>query len=432
MTDVTGLPATRQSKVSVRLLPACLLAMTFLPGGTAARQTSFCDVSFVRAPRAFYVEAVAGYVRQFLGGGVIARCLGTSTRIAADSVAYYEDQLRAVFIGNVRFDDSTAVLEADRAFYFLADDRLEAYGNARLQNLNTGTVLTGPNLTYFRVAPGLREEAELYASQRPTISYYSDTTQAEPYIIVANQVRMVGDDRAWSGGDVTIDRSDFRARGDSSVLNMTEERGILIGHANVEGGDSTQFQVSGRDIAFTFLDGDLNWVQSRGLADARNSEFGLVADTIEFSIEENMIHSSIAWGDSIRPRAVSRVNTIEADSLAIDSPQQVLHEIRSYGTARATSVRDSLDTEADWVAGDTVIARFDEGMEGIRILNALDAIGNAVAYYRIFDPEADLPPDLNYSRGLKISARFDDDGVDRVDVIGKADGVHLEPVRRRP
>ena len=91
-------------------------------------------------------------------------------------------------------------------------------------------------------------------------------------------------------------------------------------------------------------------------------------------------------------------------------------------------------------SADTVIARFDqteaaEGEEeggGERYLSSLSANGNALALYRVFKlleaPES--RPDINYSRGLAILALFDPTGIQRVEVTGKADGVHLEPINR--
>ncbi len=147
-----------------------------------------------------------------------------------------------------------------------------------------------------------------------------------------------------------------------------------------------------------------------------------------------MVQGGLAWGDSLRAQASSETNTITADSIAIDTPDQVLREIRAFGGARTTSVRDSLDAGADWVAGDTVIARFDSVPGGERILAGLEAQGQAHAFYRIFDPLIpDGEPDINYSRGLAIRARFNAVGIQEVVVVGEADGVHLEPVgRRRP
>jgi hypothetical protein len=45
---------------------------------------------------------------------------------------------------------------------------------------------------------------------------------------------------------------------------------------------------------------------------------------------------------------------------------------------------------------------------------------------------ADGLPDLSYSRGDRILARFADERLLRVDVTGNADGVYLEAPRRVP
>ncbi len=413
---------------------ASLIMLAIVTMATPLRgQSQACRLYFDRAPRFNHIEVRgSGFVRQFFGGGVIAHCIGTTTRMVADSIAYFEDRELVEFIGSVRFSDSSATLEADRAVYRLNSEQLEATGHARLENLRNGTVLTGPTLIYYRRVPGTRDTTELYATQRPTIHYRSgtDSVGAEPYVIVGNHVRLKGESLAWAGGTVTIDRSDFHADGDSTVLDMGGGDGIIVGHAHVRGGDSTSFALNGRDIAFRFTGNDLNWVQARGTADARSVDFGLVADTIEFSLSEQRIQSGFAWGDSTRPEAVTSVHTITADSLAFDSPGQILEEIRGFGAARASSVRDSVDTGADWISGDTVTAHFDSLPGGRRILSAIQGRGNAHAFYRIFKEDSEGPPEINYSRGLRIIARMDASGVERVDVVGKADGVHLEPIRK--
>jgi hypothetical protein len=401
-----------------------------------ARQGSDCDVQF-RADRT--ERLLFGATRRFyFGGNVVFSCRDLPRVSESDSAAWYEDRNRMDFLGNVRFEDSTVTLDADRAFYFMDDDRLEAFGNVRLVNLATGSVLIGENLTYWQAVEGVRDTAEMFARQRPTIEYLSstDTADAEPYVIVGNQIRMKGSDLAWAGGTVTIDRSDFHARGDSTELDMGLGNGVLVGNAFVSGeedADSSQsFTIAGRTIQFTFVDNDLNWMQSRGLADARSGEWRIISDTLELLFANDVVQHGFAWGDSTRASAVSALNTIKADSIAIDSPDQVLEEIRSFGTARATSVRDSVDTGADWVAGDTVIARFAEAEDGERFLASLGAEGNALALYRVFkdleSPESQ--PDINYSRGLSILASFSPTGIQRVEVTGKADGVHLAPINR--
>jgi hypothetical protein len=174
-------------------------------------------------------------------------------------------------------------------------------------------------------------------------------------------------------------------------------------------------------------------VQAQGLAEAESEEWRIVGDTMEFTVENDQIQAGMVWGDSIRPRAMSTAYTIVADSLAVDTPDQILTEMRAYGGAHATSRGDSIDEEPDWMAGDTVVARFDTTAAGVRTLVELAARGNAQAFYKIFDEEdPEGPPAFNYSRGTHIIARFTDEAVNRVDVVGPADGVYLEPQRIPP
>ena len=109
----------------------------------------------------------------------------TITSPSADSVAWYSERNKLDFIGRVRFRDSTATLDSRTATYFPRDDRLEAYGDVRLVNLETGSQLDGQALIYWRQAPGVRDTAEMLATNRPTVRYRSASdTAAEPYVIV--------------------------------------------------------------------------------------------------------------------------------------------------------------------------------------------------------------------------------------------------------
>lgn len=400
----------------------------------ASAQQEQCTVVFDSVGQFSQATFSGGAQRQRFWDGVYAHCDNQpTTRMRADSVEWYSQRGRVDLFGAVRFEDSTMTLDTDRAAYFLATERLEAYGNVRLVNRETGSVLTGPNLVYDRAVPGLRPESRMEASGRPSVEYRSAPDTVEPYVIVGNRLRMSGNDAAWVSGAVTIDRSDFHAVGDSAELQLERGDGTLVGHARVEGADSASYSVSGREIGFRFSDSRLTWVQARALAEAESAEWRLVADTLEFTLADDQIQSGLAWGDSIRPAAVSELHTITADSLAIDTPNQRLREVRAFGTARATSVRDSVDTGADWVAGDTVVAAFDTLATGERTMTSLHASGQAQAFYRIYDPVLGGDPDINYSRGMTILARFGEVGVQRVDVFGAADGVHLEPAgRRRP
>jgi lipopolysaccharide export system protein LptA len=381
-----------------------------------------------------HIDLGGGRFHQYASGGVLIRCIGQSTTIRSDSLAWYSDLNRLDFVGSVRFRDSTTALDADQARYFPGDERLEASGNVHLEDQSAGSTLTGTNLTYYRAAPGLRDTSVLVATQRPRVEYRERTRPADPpYVIYGDRVRLRGRGQAWASGQVTVDRADFSASGDSADLDIDQEMGTIVGNAEASGRDSAAYAIRGRTVAFRMTDGELRWVQAQDSAEAESAEWHAVGDTIEFSIARNRLQSGIVWGRERRPEAVSATQSIVADSLAIDAPDQVLTEIRGYGAARATTWQDSAQGDPDWLAGETLVARFDSTEAGKRILRSLVAEGGARALYHVL-AEADLavPPSLNYARGRRITVWFREAVLERVDIVEQADGLYLEPIVRRP
>ena len=427
------------------------LHLVLVAGATDAQSSTPCRAILDYADNGHQLSYGAGRVRQYASGNVRAHCDGQETSMSADSVAWMQDIDQFEMVGRAMFRDTTVTLNADRTVYFMGDERLEAYGNVRLVNLKNGTVLTGPNLTYWRRVPALRDTTELYATNRPTVDYTppQDSAGAEPYIIIGDEIRLVGEAAAWAGGNVRIDRSDFHSESDSAQLNLASHVGELFGNAAVHGGgggrgggatggeaDTAGFHLRGNEIAFSSMNSELNWVQAQDSAEAVSSDFVITADTVELSLRDGRVQGGLAWGrkggggDLPRSQIVSATNTITADSIAIDSPDQELQELRGFGSARATTAPDSLDEEADWIAGDTLVAEFEESGLQRRFLERLTAIGNATAFYRVYRPDGGDVPDINYSRGDHITALFNLAGLLQVDVIGNADGVHLESAGR--
>jgi hypothetical protein len=379
------------------------------------------------------VEVSPGIVHTYAGGGVWASCRGRPLSMRADSAAWYSERDKVDFIGRVHFRDSTATLDSRTATYFPRDERLEAFGDVRLVNLETGSQLDGQALTYWREAPGVRDTAEMLATRRPTVRYRSaGDTAAEPYVIIGQQVRLRGSDRTWAGGNVTVERSDFASSSDSAELDLRGGRGAFLGHAEVQGKGANQYTLGGRTIVFRLDGNKLSWVRSQGTADAVSKDWRLTADTIAFDIVNEQIERGTAWGDSSRPNALSARHTMRADSVALDTPDQRLEELRGYGDALATAARDSLDGQPDWVAGDSLTARFDTTAAGERILKDLEARGKARAYYRVYEADGTTLAGINYSLGKHILAAFGERGVQRVRVVGEGHGVYLEPIPRKP
>ncbi len=385
------------------------------------------------------------------GGGVLAHCVGTGTTIAADSFAHYAALGRLDLIGSVQIRDTGFALDARLARYYLRDERLEAHNNVVAVNRLTGSVLRGPNLNYWRAVPGVRDTVMMYATQRPTVEYRQqapgDSTQAEPYIIVSDRLRLKGDDRVWAGGKVTIDRSDFAARSDSMMMDQTRGFGVLVGGTpSVEGRGRTatgaatkNYTLVGVRIELALAGRDIRAIKAMRSAQATGADWILTADTIDLRIADKQLQQTFAWGDSLRPHAISTLYTIQSDSLAIDSPGEVLTESRAFGDAFSTAKRDSTTSanETDWITGDSLTIRFAQEQDSITKatrsrLRELVSRGSARALTH-HPPDtrdtvqAKLGPSINYSRGNRITVAMLRDRIERVVVAGKADGVHLEP-----
>jgi hypothetical protein len=384
------------------------------------------------------------------GGGVRAHCDGTNTTISADSFAHYSALGRLDLIGRVQIRDTGLALDSHVASYFLRDERLEAHNNVVAVNRITGSKIRGPNLTYWRAAKGIRDTVEMYATSRPTVEYRqgqtTDSLAAEPYIIVADRIRFKGDDRMWAGGKVTVDRSDFAARADSMMMDQTQGFGVLVGKPSVEGkGRATEgeagksYTLVGTRIELVLQQRDIHGVKALGHGRATGADWTLTADTIHLIIADRLLQQTFAWrggGDSSRPHAISALYTIQSDSMAIDSPGEVLSESRSFGHAFSTAKRDSTTaaSQTDWITGDSLTAHFAQEIDSATNrprsrLHIMVARGSARALTHHPDPKdtTGVGPAINYSRGDRITVAMLRDRIDHVEVAGKADGVHLEP-----
>ena len=391
------------------------------------------------------VEVRVGETNVFAGGGVLAHCQGTGSTLAADSVAWFAGLKRFDMIGQknpVHIRDTAMTLNATTAAYFLRQERLEAHKNVVAVNRNSGSVLRGPNLTYYRAVKGVRDTLETYASGRPTIDYRAAADSGEPYVIVADRVRFKGNDRMWGGGAVTIDRSDFAARGDSMQLDQGTGFGVLLGKPRVEGKGTEAYALTGTRIELGLQGRDLRLVKALGNGVATSADWRLTADTIHLHLDRKKLQQAFAWGpkDSVHARAVSSVTTIRADSLALDAPDQVLTEVRAFGHALSTLKRDSTakrDSTPDWITGDSLTARWTPeadpagaGQPKSRLHHVVSR-GSARVLTHQYN-QRDSLPSLNYSRGDMIDILLTGDKVDRVTVTGRADGVQLEPLPPAP
>jgi len=379
-----------------------------------------------------------GDTNRFAGGGVLAHCEGTGSTLSSDSVAVFGRPRRIDFIGHVVIRDTAMALDANFASYYLRDERLEARRNVVARNRRSGSVLRGPHLDYYRAARGVRDTVEMFATSRPTVEYRQESDSAgEPYIIVGDRIRFKGDDRVWAGGKVTVDRSDFASRSDSLLLDETRGLGVLVGQPRVEGKGGKNYTLVGTRIELGLEQREIRLVKALGEGKATGDDWTLTSDTIHLRVSDRKLQQAFAWvgeGSKARSHAVSSLYTIDADSIVVDTPDEVLTESRAFRNALSRAKRDSATklADIDWIAGDSLTARFVQekdstGREHSR-LQQIHARGAARALTHHFDDrDSTAAPAINYSRGQRIAVQLRGAKVENIVVAGTADGVHLEP-----
>ena len=90
-----------------------------------------------------------GSYTHYASGGVDYRC-ADGVRIVADSAVGFETNSTLNLYGSVRFEDPEVILEAGQAIYFGEARYLRATHGSQVEYKNTGTVVSGEELDYYR------------------------------------------------------------------------------------------------------------------------------------------------------------------------------------------------------------------------------------------------------------------------------------------
>ena len=425
----------RPSRVGALGALAALAALA-LPTGARAQDTRRCRVQIVSVGDTGRSVQVGGETSYYAGGGVRLKCLGQNITMASDSVVAYASG-DVEFIGRMRYRDSTVAVDADRVTYRKTAERWEARGAVVSRSLTSGSTIRGPAVDYLRRVAGVRDTFEVLATGRPHVDYFARDSageRREPYVIVADRLHALGEDRMWGGGRVTIDRSDLAARADSLRLDTgAGNDGTLIGHPVFTGLGADSFTVNGTRIDFALSGRQVRSVRAGDHAHAIKGEWDLVADTILIAVAQHKVEQMFAWGTGTRPKAVGKRYEVRGDSLAFDTPQQVLTEARAFGGAWVGGAVDSATGNRDWMQADTIVATFarrDSAGTARTALDVVRATHDARSFHEAKSDRPGRPPSLSYVRGDTITLtmrKSGEEGVERVDVHGHADGVQLEP-----
>lgn len=386
-----------------------------------------------------------GAKHTYISGGVDATCRGQGNRLLADSAEHYGDRQELILIAKVRYSDEKMRLDADRMVYRLDLEQLVATGRVRGTS-SGGARFTGPELTYLRARPGIRPIASWRAPGRPTVRLATAradavtarrqvASEADSMDVTADVVWSENDSLVWARGRVVLDRHDLQATADSALLDQGTEHVQLRRSPRIEGSGDRRFTMVGQEIDLFSRTQELERVLARGEARVDGDSIVLRSDTVDVRIARQQMERVMAWGT--RAFAEAERQEMEADSIDMRLPQQVLEEVRAFGRAITRAEVDSskvTSADRDWIAGDTIIARFEriaspapDTVPTTR-LREVQARGTARAFQQLAATDGVKErPNLSYTRGLRILVRFADGEVSVIEVEQQASGLYLEP-----
>jgi hypothetical protein len=414
---------------------------SFALAGTARGQDipRNCDLDFVNKPgnpANIKTDPATGKRTTYLGGGIVAHCIGQGNTLTADSAEYYEAEGRLYLVGHVHYTEPRATVDSRTMTYYQNDDHLHAEGDVVAVQSN-GSTLRGPVADYYR-STAQRPLARMFAPRRPTVTLIQKDTSGrgrppDTAHVVANQIVMEGDSLVYASGRVEITRPDLLATGDSAFMDSGRDFARLMREPSVQGKGTRTFTLTGGVIDVYSRDRQVERVVATPKGHALSKDLELVADSIDLRMRNNQLERAMAWGKS-RAHAVSPEREIVADSIDAIMPGQRIREVRALRNAYAESNPDSgvVSTQRDWMSGDTIVAHFDSlvttDTSSKPKIRELIAEGNAKSFYQMKNSKGpQTEPTVNYVVGRIIDIIFEDGKVATVTVTDKATGVLIEP-----
>ncbi|MEO7997387.1 MAG: hypothetical protein ABI852_08075, partial [Gemmatimonadaceae bacterium] len=377
-----------------------------------------------------------------VGGGFVGFCEGEKNKLKADSSEYYEQTGYVNLFGNVTYEDKGEFrVTANHATYFIKEGKLYADGNVQATQLKSGSLFVGPKIEYSRVMEGIRTTSLLYAPNNPLVQIEQKDSVGKPLPPVkvsASVMQDTGDSLLVAWGNVAILRTDVTGKSDSASYYKPTGNARLIRAANIQSTSKEQpFTLSGDTIDLFTRDSVLDRVLAKHLSKAKSGDVNMSAEMIDMRLIDKKIDRAYAYGPG-RAKADTKDRNLEADSLDILLPNQLLREFRAFGTAVIISKPDPekiKSEEDDVLRGDSVFAQFDSvKAKGDTVaktqIKKVTAHGNASSKVQIASRQGPLfPPAINYIRGKHLVVRFDSGQVREIAVDSSASGSYYEPVQ---
>lgn len=433
----------RRAALLLYLTGAAALAVPARAQQQPAPRASQCQLQFETDTVKGHLSQVAlpnGASNTFVGGGVTAHCPAQGMTLVADSGEFFGSGRIVHLIGHVHYTEPRVTMDSDLLTYFMTEERVLVEGHVHA-TLPSGTTMQGPRANYFRAVPGIRPQARMEATGRPTIKLIQlDSTgkPAEPVTVIANAVTTQADSLAFASGQVEITRPDVIARGDSAALDNGREFARLMRHPTIEARGDRPFTLSGVVIDLFAHNRLLNRVLSKGNAKAVSDDATITADTLDFHMAGGRLQRTFAWGPS-RAHATSPTFDIVADSLDVLMPEQRLRQVHALRDALAESLPDTTkihSSRRDRLHADTIYAYFDSTATEASPADSsrqpeitrLVALGHARSLYQLAARDTTaVKPAINYVVGRNITVAFANRQVTKVTITDEAAGVYLEP-----
>ena len=402
-------------------------------------------------------ELLPGNTNYDAAGNVRMHCQNQKVSLRTDSISMMSGDYARLY-GHAVYQDSSYQFAADTIVYLTRTEKIEGRGHVVVLDKTTGSTLTGPYVDYWRQVKGINDSARVVALQRPRVRYFArsapgDTARQRPYLLSGDRLQGFGQSRLWGGGTVTVDRDSLHGTGDSlaferGAFNVAELFGMpAMLHRN--GSDS--FAVFGKTIRLGLADDKLRDLHAFLGARVTRGTSVITGDTVALSFADEKLSLTLAWAEKQGATLHSDGYDVQGDSLAVDSPGEVLRDLRvKNGVMR--NPRDSTalkperlagdttkpDTTRNWLAGNRLRARFDQvdsSGTSVTRLRELEAFGQAASYFaRTVVKNGKVTPSINYTRADTIYIVMkggDSTGVAVVRAHGHVNGVQLETASLR-
>lgn len=391
-------------------------------------------------------------------GHVRLRCQAQQVFLDTDSMSALSGDYVRLY-GHAVYRDSAYQMIGDTMIYDIRLEKLSARGHVTVVDRVVGSTLTGPWVDYWRAVKGVNDSARVEALQRPTVRYFNsgpvrDTARRTPYIMVGDRLKGFGQSRLSGSGKVTIDRDSVHGEGDSLAFDRgTTSVAELIGlPAALHRTGADSFAVFGKEIRVRSENDTIRDLRAFLQARVIRGATDIKGDTIHLSFAAEKLALTIAWNRKRGATLHSAGYDVTGDSLAVDTPGELLREIRVFTRATMRNPRDTLapaipraagdstppDTTRNTMWGERIVAHFDQldsAGTAITRLAGLQAFGRDPNQARSLFARTEIAkngkpsPSVNYTLADTILVQMktgDSVGVASVQAYGHVTGLQLE------